>query len=262
MKYKLRHLLSTNHQETRYMKKLIKITAIFLIQISFLYSNVNKIELEKVERKLGIANFNNAIKYNNKVIFLGNSATLVSHNSESDNSNVEYGDYDANFDIHCGVEFSENLYTFGSNGNVWKFDPDYTPEKQTIADTSLIVNVQTVGNKLYLLNITGKLYSSNFDNFELSLIDSNVSDISIYFDEILYLKENKLTSISSNEVMKELTQFEKPVSRLKIKSKYIVAYSDSSYMYRYDYDKNFIEDLSIKSTAYIQTLGFTIKINK
>ena len=116
---------------------------------------------------------------------MGNSATLVSYNSESNNSNVEYGDYDANFDIHCGVVFSENIYTFGSNGNVWKFDSDFIPEKQTIADTSLIVNVQTVGNKLYLLNITGKLYSSNFDNLELIQIDSNVSDLSIYLNEIV-----------------------------------------------------------------------------
>lgn len=237
------------------MINLIKIAVFFLIQISFLYAQTPELKLEKVERKLGIANFNNAIKYNDKVIFMGNSATLVSYNSESDNSNVEYGDYNANFDIHCGVVFSENLYTFGSNGNVWIFDPDYTPEKLTIADTARIVNAQIIGKKLYLLNTIGKLYSSNFDNFELNLIDSNVSDIFTYFDEILYLKENKLISISSNEVMKELTQFEKPVSRLKIKSNYIVAYSDSSYMYKYDYDKNFIEDLSIKSTAYIQTLG-------
>lgn len=237
------------------MIKLIKITAIFLIQISFLYSNVTKIELEKVERKLGIANFNSALEFSNRVLFLGNSATIISYDSKKENSEIEFGDYDANFDIYCGVVFSENLYTFGTNGNVWKFDPNYTPEKQTISDTSLIVNVQTLGNKLYLLNITGKLYSSNFDNLELIQIDSNVSDISIYFNEILYLKENKLISISSNDVKKELIKFEKPVSKLKIKSKYIVAYSDSSYMYRYDYDKNFIEDLSIKSTAYIQTLG-------
>ena len=127
---------------------------------------------------------------------------------------------------------------------IWIFDPDYTPRKLTIADTARIVNAQIIGKKLYLLNTIGKLYSSNFDNFELNLIDSNVSDIFTYFDEILYLKENKLISISSTEVMKELTQFEKPVSRLKIKSNYIVAYSDSSYMYKYDYDKNFIEDLS------------------
>ena len=91
------------------MIKLIKIVAFFLIQISFLYAQTPELKLEKIERKLGIANFNNAIKYNDKVIFMGNSATLVSYNSETDNSNVEYGDYNANFDIHCGVVFSENL---------------------------------------------------------------------------------------------------------------------------------------------------------
>lgn len=237
------------------MIKLIKITAIFLVQISFLYSNVNKIELEKVEKKLGIAIFNSALEFNNKVLFLGNSATIISYDTKKENSEIEFGDYDANFDIYCGVVFSENLYTFGSNGNVWKFDVDFKPSKYTIIDTAIITSAQVIDDKLYLLSNAGKLYSSNFDNFELNLIDSNVSDISIYFDEIVYLMADKLKSIVKNDETIELTKFEKPVSRLKIKSKYIVAYSDSSYMYRYDYDKNLIEDLSIKSTAYIQTIG-------
>ena len=217
------------------MNKLIKFNILFLIQISFLLSAPPRMDLVEVERKLGIASFNNAIEFNNQVLFLGNSATVISYNSESDNSVVEYGDYDSNFDIHCGTVYSENLYTFGSNGNVWKFDSEFKPEKYTIADTTLIVNAQTIGSKLYLLNSSGELYNSNIDNFELDLIDSNVSDISKYGDELLFLQNNKLYRLNSkSSEINELTTFDNAVSKLIVKSTNIIVYSDSSFIFSID----------------------------
>lgn len=237
------------------MNKLIKFILLFLIQISFLISVPPRMDLVEVDRKLGIASFNNAIEFNNQVLFLGNSATIVSHNSEMDNSVVEYGDYDANFDIHCGTVYSEILYTFGSNGNAWKFDSEFTPEKFSTSDTSLIVNAQTIGSKLYLLNSSGKLYTSNFENFELDLVDSNVSDISKYGDELLFLQNNKLYSLNNNssEINERIT-FDNAVSKLAVKPNNIVVYSDSHYIYKYNYTQNSMDDISIKNTAYVETL--------